>query len=144
MAEPSPSPASLPNHEPPVGVARPSAYEPTGEVRVPRVGELCASGDGDGVTRCQRPDWVAPRPIYREVPACPDANVAGLCAEHVARVRKGVAKYGTTTDRADFTLRDWLQHALEECMDQAVYLRRAIAEIDREQQAKVCNQDPRP
>ena len=27
-------------------------------------------------------------------------------------------------------LRDWLQHALEEVLDQAVYLKRAINELD--------------
>jgi len=29
-------------------------------------------------------------------------------------------------------VRAWLQHALEECLDQAVYLRRAIWELDKE------------
>ena len=141
MSEPNaaspPSPASSPSPNP-VGVASPRVYAPTGEVRVPRVGELCASGDGDGVTRCQRPDLTVPRPIYREVPVCVDDNVAGLCEFHRNRAAFGLNKYGVTTMRNDFTLRNWLQHALEECMDQAVYLRRAITILDAEQQAKVC------
>lgn len=42
----------------------------------------------------------------------------------------GVAKYGTTVADNPLTLRAWLQHALEESLDMAIYLKRAIAEID--------------
>jgi PAS domain-containing protein len=45
-----------------------------------------------------------------------------------SREQRGVAKYGTTVDRTDLTRLQWLQHAYEECLDQAVYLRRLIAE----------------
>ncbi len=47
-----------------------------------------------------------------------------------ARSMRGIAKYGCTTASNQLSLREWLQHALEECLDQAVYLRRAIAEIE--------------
>lgn len=38
----------------------------------------------------------------------------------------GLVKYGTTLDRAGLPFADWLQHAYEECLDQALYLRAAI------------------
>lgn len=50
--------------------------------------------------------------------------------QDVARQALGIAKYGQTVADNPLSLRQWLQHALEECLDQAVYLRRAIAEID--------------
>lgn len=53
-------------------------------------------------------------------------------ADLLARSAAGFAKYGTTLARTDLDLRAWLQHAYEECLDQAQYLRRAIAEIDGE------------
>jgi hypothetical protein len=55
---------------------------------------------------------------------------AFVCADIVERQAKGVAKYGTTVAQNPLTLRQWLQHAYEECLDQAVYLRRAIDESD--------------
>lgn len=45
----------------------------------------------------------------------------------------GVRKYGVTVAGNPLTHRQWLQHALEEALDLAVYLRRAIAEIDAQQ-----------
>lgn len=60
----------------------------------------------------------------------PHGIEAMVCTEIAARQAKGVAKYGTTVAENPLSLREWLQHALEECLDQAVYLRRAIAEID--------------
>lgn len=62
--------------------------------------------------------------------AMPHGIEAMVCTEIAARQAKGVAKYGTTVSENPLSLREWLQHALEECLDQAVYLRRAIAEID--------------
>ncbi len=51
------------------------------------------------------------------------------------RSRAGISKYGTTLARDDLDLRAWLHHALEECLDQANYLMRAIVEIDRARDA---------
>ena len=44
----------------------------------------------------------------------------------------GMEKYGVTMMRKDLKLRDWLQHAYEEALDSANYLKRAIMEIDGE------------
>ena len=61
------------------------------------------------------------------VPTGVEAEVCDLIAD---RQRKGIAKYGMTVADNPLALRDWLQYALEEVLDQAVYLKRAINEID--------------
>ena len=55
---------------------------------------------------------------------------AEVCIEIARRQEKGIAKYGTTVADNPLSLRQWLQHAYEETLDQAIYLRRAIEEID--------------
>lgn len=57
---------------------------------------------------------------------------ARVCADIAARQALGVRKYGTTVEGNPLTLRQWLQHAYEEALDQAIYLRRSIEQIDRE------------
>ena len=42
----------------------------------------------------------------------------------VAREERGKAKYNTTMDREDLIASDWVQHAYEECLDMALYLKR--------------------
>lgn len=59
-----------------------------------------------------------------------DQNVEDLRQMLQERADIGLAKYGVTTMRTDLTLRDWLQHALEETLDKAVYLRAAIRKLD--------------
>lgn len=59
-----------------------------------------------------------------------DTVVEAVRADLLRRSQLGIAKYGTTLDRGDLSLRDWLQHAYEETLDQANYLKRAIIEID--------------
>jgi hypothetical protein len=49
-----------------------------------------------------------------------------------SRELRGLSKYKTTVDRDDLLLRDWLQHAYEEVLDQAMYLKRAIFLIDEQ------------
>jgi hypothetical protein len=53
-----------------------------------------------------------------------------VCKMIADRQALGIAKYGQTVADNPLPLRAWLQHALEECLDQAVYLKRAINEID--------------
>jgi hypothetical protein len=52
------------------------------------------------------------------------------------RSQKGIQKYGATLDRKDLNLKDWLQHAYEECLDQANYLKKCIVVIEAEEWAK--------
>ena len=63
----------------------------------------------------------------------PTGTEARVCADIAKRQAKGVAKYGTTVSDNPLTLREWLQHAYEECLDQAVYLKRAIEEMEGKQ-----------
>jgi hypothetical protein len=53
-----------------------------------------------------------------------------VCADIAERQRLGVAKYGTTVADNPLTLKEWLTHAYQECLDQAVYLRKAIDELE--------------
>lgn len=57
-----------------------------------------------------------------------EARVIAMIAE---RQKLGIAKYGTTVADNPLSLRDWLQHQLEELLDAAVYCQRAIEEIDK-------------
>lgn len=54
-----------------------------------------------------------------------------VCEDIALRQRMGIAKYGTTVADNPLALRQWLQHAYEEVLDQAIYLRRAMAEMDK-------------
>lgn len=61
----------------------------------------------------------------------PDFSVEeSVIAEIKERAKKGYAKYGTTMTRNDLSLRDWAQHALEEALDLAIYLKRIIRDLD--------------
>lgn len=42
------------------------------------------------------------------------------------REAKGLDTYGTTMDRTDLTEKQWLQHAYEEALDLALYLKKLI------------------
>ena len=54
------------------------------------------------------------------------------------RSEVGIEKYNTTLDRKDVDLKGWLQHAYEETLDKALYLKRAIRELEE----KRVNQNP--
>lgn len=61
----------------------------------------------------------------------PTGIEAMVCADIAKRQALGIAKYGTTVSENPLDLRAWLQHAYEEALDMAIYLKRAMAEIDR-------------
>ena len=52
-----------------------------------------------------------------------------VCEEIQARAKVGLSKYGTTMEREDFSIVKWLQYALEEALDLAVYLKRLQYDI---------------
>lgn len=60
----------------------------------------------------------------------PTGTEARVCSDIAARQQVGIKKYGVTVEGNPLSLRDWLQHAYEETLDQAVYLKRAIEEIE--------------
>jgi hypothetical protein len=49
----------------------------------------------------------------------------------MTRQKMGIAKYGTTVAANPLSHKEWLQHAYEEALDMAIYLRRAIEEIEK-------------
>jgi len=62
----------------------------------------------------------------------PATGTEGLvCDDIAARQKMGTAKYGTTVCANPLELKQWLQHAYEEALDQAIYLKRAIQELDK-------------
>lgn len=59
-----------------------------------------------------------------------EGTEARVCQDIAKRQQLGIAKYGQTVANNPLELRAWLQHAYEETLDKAVYLRRAIEEMD--------------
>ena len=49
-----------------------------------------------------------------------------VIAQLQEREELGESKYGTTVDREDLTMIEWLEHAKQEAMDQVLYLQRCI------------------
>jgi len=45
------------------------------------------------------------------------------------RETNGLLKYGTTMDRTDLSLQQWLTHLQEELMDATVYIEAALREL---------------
>jgi hypothetical protein len=45
------------------------------------------------------------------------------------RETNGLLKYGTTMDRTDLSLQEWLTHLQEELMDATVYIEAALREL---------------
>ena len=54
-----------------------------------------------------------------------------VCADIKRRQELGIAEYGTTVAQNPLELRQWLQHAYEEKLDDVVYMKRAIQELDK-------------
>lgn len=61
-----------------------------------------------------------------------DKIIEAVCKDLESRSEFGLKKYGTTLERNDLTLIEWLQHAYFECLDQANYLKRIIMEMKGE------------
>lgn len=62
-----------------------------------------------------------------------DLTVESVREDLLNRSQVGIKKYGTTLDRTDLTLKEWLQHAYEECLDQANYLKRSIKKLEEDE-----------
>lgn len=60
---------------------------------------------------------------------------ARVCVDIAYRQQAGIKKYGTTVENNRLELRQWLQHAYEETLDLAIYLKRAMEEIDELQKS---------
>jgi hypothetical protein len=58
-----------------------------------------------------------------------DKIVESVIDQFRTRAEAGKKKYGTTMERDDLTLIQWLQHLQEELMDAAVYVEKLKGEI---------------
>ena len=58
-----------------------------------------------------------------------DGVVEQVRQDLLKRSEIGIKKYETTLDREDLTTKDWLQHAYEECLDMANYLKATINKL---------------
>lgn len=77
------------------------------------------------------PDGCADSTCPGRAQAAPTGTEARVCADIARRQQLGLAKYGMSVENNPLALRAWLWHAYEESLDRAVYLRRAIEEIDK-------------
>ena len=62
----------------------------------------------------------------------PTGTEAKVCEDIAKRQQLGIQKYRITVTDNPLSVREWLTHAYQECLDQAVYLRRLIEEIDKD------------
>ena len=60
-----------------------------------------------------------------------DTILAELIKKYEQRSEAGIKKYGTTLDRDDLLLRDWLIHLQEELMDASLYATKIINYINQ-------------
>ena len=55
-----------------------------------------------------------------------DSIVESVINQYKKRSQVGINKYGTTMDREDLSVLDWLRHAQEEAQDLTLYLEKLI------------------
>jgi len=60
-----------------------------------------------------------------------DTIVDSIIDRFIQRSVIGKAKYGTDMDRTDLSLKEWLQHSIEEKLDDILYMQRALKELER-------------
>jgi hypothetical protein len=59
-----------------------------------------------------------------------------VCKNILDRQQLGLKKYGRTVAGNPLTERQWLQHAYEEALDMAIYLKRLMQEMDAKNSAR--------
>ena len=72
------------------------------------------------------PQIVGSPPVY-----CADSIVNSVIGAFIGRSNIGLQKYGTTLDRDDLSVLDWIQHAQEEHMDAILYLEKLKTELSK-------------
>jgi len=50
-----------------------------------------------------------------------------VISDLISREKMGRIKYGTTVDNANLSEKEWMQHAYEEALDFAIYLKRLMS-----------------
>ena len=61
----------------------------------------------------------------------PSNLLASVIMDLKIREERGLATYGTTMDRKDLSKQEWLQHAYEEALDLALYLKKLMENHDK-------------
>ena len=61
-----------------------------------------------------------------------DSIVDSVIDKFVERATFGKAKYNTDLDRSDLSLEDWLEHSIQEKLDDILYMQKALITL-REQ-----------
>jgi hypothetical protein len=59
-----------------------------------------------------------------------DSIVFKVAALLRARSYRGIRKYGTTLDRTDLSVKQWIDHAIEESLDHALYIMKLKDELN--------------
>ena len=70
-----------------------------------------------------------PNRLNQKLEGC-DTCVKSVVEKFVSRAEVGRAKYGTTLDRTDLTVQEWITHAQEEFMDGILYLEKLRRTMD--------------
>jgi len=60
----------------------------------------------------------------------PDSIIQSVISQFLERGEFGLNKYGTTLDRTDLNVEDWIEHMKQELMDSILYLERIKKEIN--------------
>ena len=55
-----------------------------------------------------------------------DSIVDSIIDKFIERATVGKAKYGTDLDRNDLSLEDWLEHSIQEKMDDILYMQKTL------------------
>ena len=71
-----------------------------------------------------------------EVKHTSDSIVNSVIDSFIKRSNLGLQKYGTTLDRDDLKVLDWIQHAQDEMHDGILYLERIKQELLKQQAEK--------
>jgi hypothetical protein len=79
-------------------------------------------GDGMYMAICSSSDSIEYRLIKRDDCEVIDSVVDTVVDKIKSRSQVGIRKYGTTMDRKDLSLIDWLTHLQEELLDAALYV----------------------
>lgn len=61
-----------------------------------------------------------------------DSIVSAVINDFILRSDAGISKYGTTLDRSDLQVSDWLQHLQEELMDATLYIQKLKSLMDKD------------
>ena len=69
----------------------------------------------------------------------PDSIIQSVISQFLQRGEIGLTKYGTTLDRTDLNMEDWIEHMKQELMDSILYLERIKKEIILQQNKKNIN-----